>query len=33
LKGQASATSILRMMARLISHRVKLDSAPLFTAE
>jgi PfaB family protein len=32
LKGQASATSLLRMMARLMTQRVRLDSAPLFTA-
>jgi PfaB family protein len=30
LKGQTSATSILRMMARLIAHRVRLDTTPLF---
>ncbi|MDQ1474366.1 MAG: hypothetical protein QOJ99_5846 [Bryobacterales bacterium] len=30
LKGQSSGTSMLRMMARLMAHRVKLDSTPLF---
>jgi acyl transferase domain-containing protein len=30
LKGQSSAVSMLRMIARLMAHRAPLDSSPLF---